>query len=184
MKTLVKLLCITVGLLFLCVTCKKNEQDKDTYISYTDCIISTTNSYVQINDSIYNFTHIEGSYGSCDDKSLFYFTLSDSSHNHFQVSILTDRMNPEIFFQKGTKESNLVNIYYGPMLIGGGPIIEYAEIRSVLTWNSVFYEDRIFKGKGSFELRDTLHTVFPSGTGYLHQEEICFPPQKIEFEFK
>jgi hypothetical protein len=52
----------------------------------------------------------------------------------------------------------------------------FFNINAILTWDTAYFENFSFKGKGYFEIIDTLHsTIEPS---------IFYPAQRINFEFK
>ncbi|MCL2131005.1 MAG: hypothetical protein FWH36_00900 [Lentimicrobiaceae bacterium] len=187
MKGLVKILSLVVCIVLLCTSCKKTEEDpKREYplglddITYTDLIESITNSYFQVGDSIYNFSCIRGLYYSYSpNNNVFSFILKKSFENSWKHSIdfdvFTEELEPEIFFQKDTWKINTVRIGNNRLGITEFSEDNYYDIHSVFTWDTVFYENRRFQGKGSFEIMDTLYMEYP---------DIYYPPQKIEFEFK
>ena len=194
MKALVKLLGLMVCIILICITCKKVEPkeephilpcgciiDDDSSFHYTDCIESNTNSFFQIGDSVYNLNFINGlyffaGYENANNFSLFFRdTLISGTSFHFEM--FTEKIQPEDFFQKGSRIIDIMRI----SCIGIG--IDAKTTQSVFTWDSVFYEDKKFKGTGSIEIIDTLFAKY--GMEYYPPREIpYFPPQKIKFEFK
>ena len=185
-----------VGLVFLfsvcilCTTCNKTEQEKEPKIHvgidnrcYTNIIKCATNSQFQVGDSLYFFDSIEGIY--CNNylfqKNVFEIELVNSlrsvqidslsiyKNDKVWLSIFTKMMEPEVFFQKGIWEIDTLGIS------SNGINKRHFGIHAVFIWDTVFYEDRMFKGKGSLEIMETLYTNNPN---------IYYPPQKIEFEFK
>jgi len=191
-KSLLKLvsLSLTVLLFSCCKTeAQENEKEKDTRkdISYTDNFACVSNSYLQMDGYTLFFNRIAGgySYWKSVNKNAFFFSLctSDSLSANYQhyatFSIITEKMEPEQFFQKGVREIHSIRIDYFTYFIGGGEFeVEYYDTRSVLTWDTVSYVNRLFEGKGSIEIMDTLQVK------HIYDGRIqCFPPQKIEFEF-
>lgn len=185
------LIIVTVCIGFF-ATCHKKEPDKAPVIDdfcYTNVIQSFTNTNVQIGDTIYHLNCMEGSYcyNSTLNKNVFYFSLSDSSeyflynYNPVSVRVLTEAMKPEIFFQKGVIQIDTMHIHNDPVINGGSMYSQYYAIRAVFTWDSVSYENRSFKGKGSLETLDTLYTDYQDTS---RCPNTYYPPQKIEFEFK
>ena len=195
-NTVIKLLSLLFLFSLFFTTCKKDEPEIFErplfYHSYTGAG-GSTDSYVQVNDSIVYFDQIYGGYGSyrgSDNKNVFYFALKDSltdvvSHEnqhqkYFRIDIKTEMLSPEVFFQKGTR--NIDSIYVNsnpPGLIGGNylpPIWGHQPAQCVFTWDYVSYEGKTFKGKGSFEIKDTIYYI-------THPETVYYPPQKIKFEF-
>jgi len=192
MKTLFKLFSLTVCVLFLSPTCTKEKPDNNQDIivkreptggltEYTYAV-SYSNSSFRVSDSIYNFNRIEASYVSMRpfyNMNAFHLKLMDSVllyYNSIKLEIFTKKISPEVFFKKGKWEVDTLyisNYTLGiPLVYGKG---YYGNIRTVFTWERVFYENERFQGKGSFEIMDTLYTDYPA---------IYYPPQKIEFEFK
>ena len=185
MKNLHTILYITTCLLLL-AGCKEPEPVNDpeyplgSYSNYTYLMESVSDFYVQVADSIYHFNYIEGSYWSHRPTFFmnnFMLWLSDSSQNYqLGFFIFTKEMAPEIFFQKGSY--NIDTLYINNNALSISELFyrkEYYGIRSIFIWDTVFYENKKFNGKGSFEIMDTLFTSYPT---------IYYPPQKIEFEFK
>ncbi|MCL2291120.1 MAG: hypothetical protein FWC34_10560 [Bacteroidetes bacterium] len=185
MKILFKILGLTVCMLLLFATCKKDEPENYENSlfsrSYTDYVGSNTDSYVQVGDSIYYFNYIVGDYSSYRgrfNKNSFRLFLPDSLNyyqNNVWIGIDTEIIEPDVFFQKGTWKIDSIYIKNGPFAIGGSYYTEYYATHSVFTWDIVFYENRKFKGKGSLEIMETLYT---------DDLDTYYPPQKIEFEFK
>ena len=185
MKKIIKILSIIACILLLCIACKEKEQDDIhigiSYISYTDIIESTTNTYVKIGDSIYNFNYISGYYGKrTSNNNDFCFRFKDSINcfwHSIEFDIFTKTVEPEVFFQKGIFKFDTMYIWNTGFSI---PMLDYrtdyyGSNYAILTWNTVFYADRKFTGKGTLEIMDTLYTNYP---------DTYYPPQKIEFEFK
>ena len=183
MNTLLKFIIVCSFVLY--TSCKTNEPNENPIhegvipYPYTEMVINRTSSYFQVCDSIYNFNQLNGCYyySPFHKKNLFYVTLFDSlkkSYNHVGFEMFTDNIQTEIFFQKGITEINNLSISnHCNISISLGSIHDNA--RLFFTWDSVLYEDRKFSGKGSFEIMDTLYTNY---------QDIYYPPQKIEFEFK
>ena len=111
--------------------------------------------------------------------SVFILRLQNSSENNYYPIVFqffTKEMPPEFFFQKGSY--NIDTLYINNNALSISELFyrkEYYGIRSIFTWDTVFYENKKFNGKGSFEIMDTLFTSYST---------IYYPPQKIEFEFK
>jgi len=77
-------------------------------------------------------------------------------------------------FKKKIYEIDSIHIDNNPIKIGGFPYnYEYLKTYSVFAWETVSYEDRIFQGKGFFEIIDTL---------FAYYQDVCCLPRKIEFE--
>jgi hypothetical protein len=184
---------LIIYILILFSTCKKIEQNNDSethgaddYYAYTEPIRSLTNSFVQVGDSIYHFDCMEGVYFYIPTLNKNAFNIAfdyslNSLQNPVRISILTEVIKPEIFFQKGSREINTLYLHNDPWLVGGSMHSEYYSIRAVLIWDSVLYENRRVKGKGSLEIKDTLFTNYQD-TYWC--PNTFYPPQKIEFEFK
>ena len=184
MKTLIKLLCLTVCVLVF-ATCQEkpeekpiNKPEKPVEPDYTVVASSTTNSYFQVGDSIWNFEFING---SCTARSplfnmnSFNMQLRDSFTDFCaKFEIFIEEMQPSIFFQKGARKIDTLHIGIRGQYLGCY-YEEYHNARSVFTWDIISYENRGFQGKGSLEIMDTLYTKF---------SKLYYPPQKIEFEFK
>jgi hypothetical protein len=188
MKTQFIILNLAVCALFLFISCRKTESGKNQeivvggiYLPLTNNMESTTNSYVMVGNSSYCFNSIEGvyySYKPTFNNNVFCFRLMSSEHKHSQsikFEIFTGVIQPESFFQKGIRKVDTFYIHND--CLSNHELNyrkEYHNIQSVFTWDTVFYENRLFKGKGSFEIMETLYTDYQS---------IYYPPQKIEFEF-
>jgi hypothetical protein len=189
MKRSVKILSLAVCTALLSVSCRPEKPEKESeinvgidYTPLTNNVESNTNSYIQVGDSVYKFNSIEGiyyCYMPTFNNNAFYFRLMDSAYKYshsIMFEIFTEVMQPEIFFQKGVWKTN--TLYINNEALSRQELSyrkEYYDTRAVLTWDTVSYENRNFKGKGSFEIMETLYTDYP---------EIYYPPQKIEFEFK
>ena len=183
MKTLFRLFCLVVCIIFLFATCRPDDPEISEshlfYYSYTGNVKSNTNSYVQISDSTYYWYYIEGNYGYYRgkfNKNSFNFRLLYSHLNPFTVTIDTEIIDANLFFKKGIRKIDSIHILNASLMNGGKYRIEYYPTRSVFSWDTVSYENGIFNGKGSLEIKDTLYINYP--------EFIYLPPQKIEFEFK
>jgi hypothetical protein len=191
MKTLLKTFSITLCLLFLCITCKKIEQPIDEpyrgcgcisenqYVLYTEFVESNTNSYFHTENFVYNFDFVEGHYfyPGYDSANIFFLRFEDTLRsNHVFFELFTEIIEPEIFFQNGSRIIDAMRISYD-----GYHCFHYKDIQSVFTWESVFYENMKFVGKGSLEITDTL---FLTPIINYSPKDSYFPPQKIEFEFK
>ena len=188
MKTSLKLFWVTVCIILLFVACEKKNEPKKEPNGCGGCIIpcyissmdSTTNHYVQVGDSTYNFHSVGGKY--CGDCFVLHLSSSVPPYNVITFLIFTEKIEPEIFFQKGILEINSVSINSSIEMAW-----TFENICSVFTWDTVFYENKEFKGKGSFEIKKALYapsTYFPSDNVYYPSKDIYYPPQKIEFEFK
>jgi len=195
MKKLIRILCLTACTLLLFVTCRPEEPEIFErplfYHSYTEAG-SSTDSYIQVCDSIIYFDHIYGGYGfyrGSDNRNVFYFALTnpltyvsyENQHQkYFRIDIKTEMLSPEVFFQKGTWKIDSMYINSNlPGLTGGNglpPIWGHQPAQCVFTWDYIACENKTFKGKGSFEIKDTIYITYP--------ETVYYPPQKIEFEFK
>jgi hypothetical protein len=189
MKTLVKLFSLSVCIILLCTSCHKKKIDKESeihvglsYSPLTCNVESSTNSYIQVSDSVYNFNSIEGMYYSHKPTSnnyVFNIGLKDTerrSSPFITFDIFTEVMDPELFFQKGIFEINTMCIHNEGLSITDLFYCKsYYDILSIFTWDTIFYENGGFQGKGSLEIKDTLYTKYSN---------IYYPPQKIEFEFK
>lgn len=188
MKSLLKLASLSLSvLLFSCCKTEAQENEKDARenIRYTDNIISETNSYLQMDSSTHYFRSIEGGYFYLKsvNKNAFYFSMGNSDSLSIRIAsiiILTEIMEPEEFFQKSVRDIHSIRIDYYTDLVGGKEyVVKYYDTRSVFTWDTVSYVNRRFHGKGSIEIMDTLYIE------HLDNGNIqCFPPQKIEFQFK
>ena len=181
MKNLFKILGLTVCMLLLLATCKKDEPTEEPHVGcegcmiicYTEHVVSITDSNLQIVDSIYSFNRIVGEYCPHVENNIFFLNLSNSYTDVVNFKISIEKMEPEVFFQKGVYEiDNLdigtsinINDFYGNL----------NRIHSTFTWDSISYVNRRFQGKGSLEIIDTLYTDNP---------DVYYPPQKIKFEFK
>ena len=197
MKTSFKILSLVVCTLLLFVSCHSGEETEIYerplfYHSFTDYVGSPTNSYVQVGDSTYYFHFVESDYSSYrgrTNENIFYLWLfspnlhQDTGSFNIHIGIHTDMIKPENFFQKGVRKINSIDIrkrYEKDYVVSEGfKSIEYTYTKSLFTclftWDTIVYENRIFKGKGSLEILDTL---------YFGEQDVYYPPQKIEFEFK
>jgi hypothetical protein len=196
MKSILKLISLTFCIL-LSSSCKTEAQEGELENNtrdyrYTDYSASETNTYLQVDDSVFYFDRIEGGYffSKSANKNAFFFFLSNSDTLNFNnincyttyVNILTERMEPEVFFQKGVRIINFIRIRYGHTVDGIRIEPKYYDTQSILIWDTVSYENRKFYGKGSIEIMDSLYIKNPYYPYYgidIH----CYPPQKIEFEF-
>ena len=200
MKALVKLFSLVVCMVLLCTTCNKIKPepeeesyplglDRDTTIGflYTEIVESNTNSYFQIGDSVYNFNSVEGLYyfDGYKNTNVFCLSFSDTliSGTFFRFEMFTEVIQPEVFFQKGIQKIDALRICCIGININSG---NYKNIQSVFTWDTVYYEDKKFKGVGSLEIIDTLFTRHSMRYEPPREEDPdpYFPPQKIKFEFK
>jgi hypothetical protein len=189
MKKIVNLFGL-ICLLFLLITCQPNEEEFEGGTFYRILVKeeSSTNSYIQVSDSLVNFNQIEGCYGCFRgeiNRYFFYFILTNSLNseeyplNYFRIDLNTKTMPPEDFFQKRRWEIDSYINHHTPGSIGSNylpPQEGYCATQCVFTWDSISYENNTFKGKGVLEIKDTLSFDIPT--------HFYYPPQKIEFEFK
>ena len=183
MKTLFRLICLLVCIIFLFATCRHEETEVSEnhlfYYSYTGIVESSTDSNVQIGDSTYHYHYIDGTYGYYRgrfNKNSFNFSMQGYHLYPFIVTIDTEIIDPNLFFKEGIRKIDSIHILNAPLMIGGSYRTVYYPTNSVFSWDSVSYAIGTFKGKGSLEIKDTLYINYP--------ESIYLPPQKIEFEFK
>ena len=153
------------------------------YRPYTDLVRSSTNSIIRINDSICQFNRIEAMYYSFKptaNQNVLIMTFIDTLNSKgktVQFNIFTRPMNPTDFFQKNSLAVDSVIIGNTNIMIGNASINEnFFNANAIFTWDTANFENFTFKGKGYFEILDTLHgTIAPLQ---------FYPNQRINFEFK
>ena len=167
-----------------CIACNKenkNNPEKNiivggVYLPYTGLVRSSTNSTINISGSIYQFVRIEAIYYShkpTTNQNVFIMTFADTLSTKgktVELDIFTKYMNPADFFQKSLLPVDSI------ILASTSVSENFFNINAILTWDTAYFENFSFKGKGYFEIIDTLHsTIEPS---------IFYPAQRINFEFK
>ena len=170
-------------LLFLSACKKENPNIPDPeivvgglYTPYTEVVISATNTTINISDSIYQFNRVVGEYYSYKPTANqnvlvldFIDTLSISG-KRVTLDIFTKFVKPEDFFQKNVLTIDSI------MLTHSDVRENFFNTNAILTWDTAFFENFSFKGKGYFELLDTLKSKY--------EPSVFYPKQRINFEFK
>ncbi|MGA2822236.1 MAG: hypothetical protein ABSE72_01795 [Bacteroidales bacterium] len=177
------------SLLFIaCNKENKNNPEKNinvggVYLPYTDLVRSPTNSTINISDSICQFNRIEAiyySYKPTTNQNVFIMTFIDtlsSKGKAVELDIFTKHMNPGDFFQKSSLTIDSIMIGNTNIMIGNASVRDnFFNANAILTWDTAYFENFSFKGKGHFEIIDTLHSTIEPPKFY--------PNQKINFEFK
>jgi hypothetical protein len=162
---------------------EKNINVGGVYLPYTDLVRSSTNSTIKISDSICQFNKIEAIYYSFKptaNQNVFIMTFVDTLSNKgkiVQLNIFTRPMNPADFFQKSSLAIDSIIIGNTNIMIGNTSVSEnFFNADAILTWDTAYFENFSFKGKGYFEIIDTLHSTIAPLQFY--------PDQRINFEFK
>jgi hypothetical protein len=172
-----------VTLLFLSA-CNKESPDKPgskiivggLYLGYTEVVLSKTNSTINISDSIYQFNRIEAQYYSykpTTNQNVLVMTFTDtlsSKGKRVEFDIFTKFVRPEDFFQKSSMTIDSIT------LASTSVFENFFNANAILTWDTAFFENFSFKGKGYFEFIDTLKCIYEPSKYY--------PKQRINFEFK
>jgi hypothetical protein len=174
---------ISIFLLF--IACSKKEDTNNTakniivgglYYPYTGIVTSSTNTTINISDTIYHFNRIEAGYYSYKptaNQNFFIMTFIDTLDSKgipVQLEIFTRPMNPADFFQKSSFTIDSV------ILANTNVSDNFFNANAILKWDTASFENFSFKGKGYFEIIDTLHSkIIPSR---------FYPDQRINFEFK
>jgi hypothetical protein len=166
------------------IACKKentNNPDKNNlvgglYLPYTDIVRSSTNSAINISDSAYQFNRIEAIYYShkpTTNQNVFKMTFSDTLNDNGKVvefDIYTKFIKPKDFFQKNT-------LTIDSIIIASTSVYEnFFNANAILTWDTAYFENLSFKGKGFFKIIDTLQST--------SEPQVFYPGQRINFEFK
>jgi len=153
------------------------------YIPYTDIVRSSTNSTINISDSIYQFNRIEAIYYShkpTSNQNVFIMTFIDTLSKKGQaveLDLFTKPMTPADFFQKSSLTIDSVMIDNTNIMIGNTNLGEnFFHANAILKWDTAHFENFSFKGKGFVEIIDTLHSTMAPPNFY--------PNQRINFEFK
>ena len=182
----IKLIIFSALLMFF-GACKKESSTATTnkvkvggvYLSYTDLVNSSANCAVNVSDTIKQFNKIAGIYYSnepTNHQNDFMVSFADSLDvfNTMWLEIFTKRMNPADFFHKGSFQIDSIML---SCTLGGASFREnFFNINGRLTWDTACFNNRSFKGKGYFEILNTLHSTMIANRFY--------PSQKINFEFK
>jgi hypothetical protein len=162
---------------------EKNINVGGVYLPYTDLVRSSTNSTIKISDSICQFNKIEAIYYSFKptaNQNVLIMTFIDtlsSKGKIVQLNIFTRPMNPADFFQKSSLAIDSIMIGNTNIMIGNTSVSEnFFNADAILTWDTAYFENFSFKGKGYFEIIDTLHSTIAHFQFY--------PDQRINFEFK
>jgi len=181
MKT--KLLFLFAAFVFLSACKKESTNNPDPkiivgglYHSYSGVVQSQTNSFINISDSIFQFNKIDAyyySYQPTSNQNLLMLTFIDtlsSTGKQIEFDIFTKFVSPTDFFQKST-------ITIDSIMVASISLREnFFHANAVLTWDTAYFENYTFKGKGSFVLSDTLRSIFDPA--------VYYPEQRINFELK
>ncbi len=181
MKTTLTFLFVTT--LFLSACNKESPEIPDPkiivgglYVPYTQVVQSETNSTINISDSIYQFNRIEAyyySYKPTTNQNVLVMTFIDtlgSKGKHVEFDIFTKFVKPEDFFQKSS-------ITIDSIILASSSVFEnFFNANAILTWDTAYFENFSFKGRGYIELNDTLKSIY--------EPSIFYPKQRINFEFK
>ena len=153
------------------------------YLPYTDLVRSSSNTIINFSDSICQFNKIEAiyySYKPTSNQNVFIMTFIDTLNSKgkaIELDIFTRPMNPADFFQKSSFIIDSVMIGNTNIMTGNTSMREnFFNANAILTWDTAYFENFSFKGKGFFEIIDTLHSSIETSKFY--------PGQKINFEFK
>ncbi len=182
-----KLLVIPVLFAFILTGCEKASQNDNTtihwggvYSSYTNYISLPYSSNLIISDSLYQFNQIEGIYYShqpTSNQNVFLLSINDTASatpTSVKMELLTPFISPEAFFKKGKLEID--SLIIGKTQNASSIFENYYTIDASLTWETVTFENRQFKGKGYIEFKQKLQGVLDASTWY--------PAQIFYFEFK
>jgi len=175
-----KLLAITLVL----ISCSKENNVKQEeriivgglYMPYTQIVQNSIKTSINISDSVYIFNELEAyyySYKPTTNQNIFTLTFSDtlgSFSKQVSIDIFTQFVKPEDFFKKNVLSIDSI------MLTRSGFRENFFKTNAILTWDTAFFENFSFKGKGYLELIDTLKSIYEPSKYY--------PKQRINFEFK
>jgi hypothetical protein len=171
-----------ISLLF--IECSRENDDNHNqniivgglYIPYTEVVQCKSNSTINISDSIFQFNLIEASYYSYKptaNQNVFVINFIDtlsSNRKSVEIDIFTQFVKPEDFFKKGS-------VTIDSLMITSTSVREnFFNTNAILTWDTAYFKDFSFKGKGFFELIDTLKSI--------SEPSVFYPKQGIKFEFK
>ena len=181
-----KLLVIPALFAFILTGCEKESQNENTnihwggaYSSYTHYISLPYSSNLIISDSIYQFNQIEGVYYShqpSSNQNVFLLSINDTASKtptSVKMELLTPFISPEVFFKKGKLEID--SLIIGKTQNASSIYENFYPIDASLTWETVTFENRQFKGKGYIEFKQKLQGVLDANTWY--------PAQIFYFEF-
>jgi hypothetical protein len=180
-KTTLIFLILTTLLLSACNKESPNNADHKIivgglYLPYTEAVLSSTNSAINISDSVYQFNRVEASYYSykpTTNQNVLVMTFTDtlsSKGKRVELDIFTEFVKPEDFFQKSS-------ITIDSITFASTSVFEnFFNANAILTWDTAYFENFSFKGRGYIELNDTLKSIY--------EPSIFYPKQRINFEFK
>jgi hypothetical protein len=169
---------------FLLVACNKetsNNPDENIivgglYIPYTGSVRSSISTTIRISDRIHTFNRIEAiyySYRPTSNQNVFMMTFTDTLNSQgttVELDIFTKHMDPVDFFRKSSLPVDSI-------IVSSGNVYEnFFQAKALLTWDTAWFDNLSFKGKGYFEIIDTLYCSIESGKFY--------PKQRINFEFR
>ena len=142
---------------------------------YTQIVQNSIKTSINISDSVYVFNKLMASYYSykpTTNQNVFSMTFSDTLSNRgkvVQLDIFTPFIKPEIFFCKRT-------ITIDSIMVTSSSVREnFFNANAILSWDTAYFENFSFKGKGYFDLNDTLKSIYEPSKYY--------PKQRISFEF-
>jgi hypothetical protein len=145
------------------------------YFPYTGSVRSSTSATIRISDRSHPFNSIEAIYYShrpTSNQNVFMMTFTDTLSSNGKTVILdifTKHMDPVDFFKKGSFPVDSI------MLSSAYVRENFFQAKALLTWDTAWFDNLSFKGKGYFEIIDTLYCRYEAGKFY--------PKQRIEFEF-
>ncbi|MEI7501342.1 MAG: hypothetical protein WCK84_12955 [Bacteroidota bacterium] len=168
----------------LVVACNKensNNADENIivgglYIPYTGSVRSSISTTFNISDRIYPINKTEAiyySYKPTSNQNIFMMTFTDTLNSQgktVELDIFTKHLDPVDFFKKGSFPVDSI------MLSSGSVRENFFHANAKLTWDTAWFENFSFKGKGYFDIIDTIYCSIESGKFY--------PKQKINFEFR
>lgn len=169
--------------LFLCGCNKESPNNLNTkiivggqYIPYTEAVLSSTKSAINISNSVNQFNRIEAyyySYQPTTNQNVLVMNFTDTlsiNRKCVKLDIFTKFINPEDFFQKSSIPIDTItlaiNYFYE----------NFFNANAILTWDTAYFKNYSFKGSGYIELNDTLRSMY--------EPSIFYPKQRINFEFK
>lgn len=182
-----KSICFLISIMITIMSCTKSDDSKDKdiiiggiYSHYTEMVQSNFSTQFTISDSIYNYNKIEAalySHQPTSKQNVFYILFSDTINpkaKPVQLEIFTSLMKPEDFFRKGNFNIDTIRIAH--FKSNSGFSDDLTGVAAVFSWDTAYFENLRFKGKGSLGFIKKAEGPFLSGDFY--------PVQKISLEFK
>lgn len=178
-----KLFYSLIAIFLLFVSCDKDEPSDNSenriiaggdYNVYTDIMVSSKETNVKINDSIYTFNKVESYYSSYKptrNNNVFMVNVIDTTNASGSVrfEIFTAFIEPESFFKKDSFAVEYITIERD------GVTEDFDDVNTYFYWDDVSYDNLNFSGKARLIIPKEL-------TGKLNPD-VSYPKQELNFEF-